>query len=67
MILLINTDVRLVDGSNRCQGRLEILSMNSQDGYGQACSLDFSTGTAQVVCRQLGCNPDGARRADASR
>ena len=64
-MILHNTDVRLVDGSNSCQGRLEI--MNPAGSYSQACDLDVNSGTVEVVCRQLGCNPNGARRADASK
>ena len=59
--------MRLVGGSNSCQGRVEILNVNpSGNSYSQACDSDVNSGTAEVVCRQLGCNPDGARSADAS-
>jgi hypothetical protein len=55
--------VRLVDGLNRCQGRLEIM-LPTSDSFGQACDLDAGASEVEVVCRQLGCNPVGARRAD---
>ena len=57
------TAVRLVDGLNRCQGRLEIM-LPTSDSFGQACDLDAGASEVQVVCRQLGCNPVGARRVD---
>ena len=55
--------VRLVDGLNRCQGRLEIM-LPTSDSFGQACDLDAGATEVQVVCRQLGCDPVGARRVD---
>ena len=57
------TAVRLVDGLNRCQGRLEIM-LPTSDSFGQACDLDAGATEVQVVCRQLGCDPVGARRVD---
>ena len=57
--------MRLVGGPNSCQGRLEI--MNPSGRYGQACDLNVNSGTVEVVCKQLGCNPNGARRVDASK
>ena len=57
------SEVRLVDGLNRCQGRLEIM-LPTSDSFGQACDLDAGATEVQVVCRQLGCNPVGARRVD---
>ena len=52
-----------MDGLNRCQGRLEVMQPKS-DSFGQACDLDAGASEVQVVCRQLGCDPVGARRAD---
>ena len=55
--------VRLVDGLNSCQGRLEIM-LQTSNSFGQACDLNAGTSEVQVVCRELGCNPVGARRVD---
>ena len=52
-----------MDGLTQCQGRLEIL-LETADSFGQACDLDAGQNEAEVVCRQLGCNPVGARRVD---
>ena len=54
-------EVRLVDGKNECQGRLEIMRPGATvHPYGQACNLNTGINETMVVCRQLGCNPDGA-------
>ncbi|CAG6008530.1 unnamed protein product [Menidia menidia] len=46
--------VRLVNGADRCSGRLEV---RSEQSWSSVCAKDFDQRDAEVVCREVGCAP----------
>ena len=51
-------DVRLLEGSTRLEGRVEICSNNV---WGTVCHFGWGTADARVVCRQLGLSVAGKK------
>uniref|UniRef100_A0A3B5QGI6 SRCR domain-containing protein n=1 Tax=Xiphophorus maculatus TaxID=8083 RepID=A0A3B5QGI6_XIPMA len=52
--LTCSDSVRLVQGTNRCSGRLEVKTNQS---WSSVCEKDFDLQDAEVVCREIGCGP----------
>ncbi|XP_053197804.1 scavenger receptor cysteine-rich type 1 protein M130-like [Scomber japonicus] len=52
MEVTCSDSVRLVNGTSRCSGRLEV---KSEQSWSSVCEADFDQQDADVVCRELGC------------
>ncbi|XP_043976031.1 scavenger receptor cysteine-rich type 1 protein M130-like [Gambusia affinis] len=50
--LICSDSVRLVQGTNRCSGRLEVKTNQS---WSSVCEKDFDLQDAKVVCREIDC------------
>uniref|UniRef100_A0A672ILY6 SRCR domain-containing protein n=1 Tax=Salarias fasciatus TaxID=181472 RepID=A0A672ILY6_SALFA len=47
--------VRLLNGSSRCSGRLQVKTNPSDQTWSSVCEADLDLQDAQVVCRELSC------------
>uniref|UniRef100_A0A672HUD3 SRCR domain-containing protein n=1 Tax=Salarias fasciatus TaxID=181472 RepID=A0A672HUD3_SALFA len=53
--LTCSDSVRLLNGSSRCSGRLQVKTNPSDQTWSSVCEADMDLQDAQVVCRELGC------------
>ena len=60
-------DIRLVQGDNMCEGNLETaILFNGDLEWAETCDRAFGQEEAEVVCRQLGCSTNNAKRSHIS-
>ncbi|XP_029941610.1 scavenger receptor cysteine-rich type 1 protein M130-like, partial [Salarias fasciatus] len=52
---IASDSVRLLNGSSRCSGRLQVKTNPSDQTWSSVCEADLDLQDAQVVCRELGC------------
>ncbi|XP_032446902.1 scavenger receptor cysteine-rich type 1 protein M160-like isoform X1 [Xiphophorus hellerii] len=52
--IICSDSVRLVQGTNRCSGRLEV---KTDQSWSSVCEKGFDLQDAEVVCREIGCGP----------
>ncbi|XP_023207055.1 scavenger receptor cysteine-rich type 1 protein M130-like [Xiphophorus maculatus] len=52
--IVCSDSVRLVQGTNRCSGRLEV---KTDQSWSSVCEKHFDLQDAEVVCREIGCGP----------
>ena len=64
LLMICHVELLLLGGSNRCRGLLIQRPLNDpSQRFGVSCDLDAGDNEAKVICRHIGCNPNGARRS----